>query len=140
MEDQHRIFLGIDPSMRYQAYGYGALDDKLNLIAIGDGPLREVLAFAAGQANAVIAVNGPQTTNQGLVDAEEEDQTLFPVPSSKRGDLRKVELSLLAEGVKVPRTPARENDCMVWMRRGFKLYRRLQNWVTCFTQQAKIEV
>jgi hypothetical protein len=126
MQDKPSIYLGIDPSRRYQPFVYAALDMERQIIAIGSGPLTEVLAYCAGLANACLAINSPRYPNQGLVDAEEEKQTLFPVPASKRGDLRKVELRLLEEGIRVTRTPASEKECPVWMQRGFKLYERLQ--------------
>lgn len=126
METKPLIYLGIDPSMRYQPYVYAALDVDLKIVAIGAGPLREILSYAAGLASAVAAINGPQRVNQGLVQAEEEKQTLFPVAASKRGDLRQVELDLIEEGIRVPRTSAAEKECPVWMRRGFKLYKRIQ--------------
>lgn len=125
MEGKPIIYLGIDPSMRYQPYVFVALDADLKIVAIGDGPLREVLSYAAGLASACVAINSPQFLNQGLVQADEEKQTLFPVTPSKRGDLRKIELTLIEEGIQMPRTAATEKDCPVWMRRGFKLYQRI---------------
>jgi hypothetical protein len=98
----------------------------MHIQAIGHGPLREVLAFLAGMGSACVAINGPQMVNQGLADADEDVHRLFSVPVSKRGDLRKVELLLLEEGIQVNRTPAVESECMVWVRRGFKLFRRIQ--------------
>jgi len=126
MEGTPLIYLGIDPSMRYHPYVYVALDADLKIVAIGSGPLREVLSYAAGLSNACVAVNAPQHLNQGLVQAEEEKQTLFPVPPSKRGDLRQVELTLIEEGIRMTRTPSTEKECMMWVRRGFKLYQRLK--------------
>jgi hypothetical protein len=126
VEETPLFFLGIDPSQRYQPYVYAALDQNMHIQAIGNGPLREVLAFLAGLGSAIVAINGPQMVNQGLVDADEDTHRLFPVPVSKRGDLRKVELLLLEEGIQVNRTPSLESECMVWVRRGFKLFRRIQ--------------
>lgn len=126
MEGKPVIYLGIDPSMRYQPYVYVALDAELKILAIGNGPLREVLSYAAGLSSACVAINAPQKLNQGLVQAEEEKQTLFPVSPSKRGDLRQVELTLIEEGIRMPRTPRLEKECMVWMRRGLKLYQHLK--------------
>ncbi|MDO9088422.1 MAG: DUF429 domain-containing protein [Anaerolineaceae bacterium] len=126
MEEKPLFYLGIDPSQRYQPYVYLALDEKLHVQAIGNGPLREVLAFLAGIGSACVAINGPQSLNMGLVDKDEDTQTLFPVPASKRGDLRKVEFMLLEEGVQITPTPADESESMVWMRRGFKLYQKIQ--------------
>ena len=126
MEEKPLFYLGIDPSQRYQPYVYLALDEKLQIQAIGNGPLREVLAYLAGLGSACVAINGPQMVNKSLVDEDEDTHTLFPVPASKRGDLRKVEFMLLQEGIQVTRTPSEESEAMVWMRSGFKLYQRIQ--------------
>ena len=126
MEEKPLFYVGIDPSQRYQPYVYVAMDKDLRIQAIGDGPLREILAYLAGLGSACVAINGPQTVNKGLVDEEEDHQALFPVPASKRGDLRKVEFLLLQEGINVHRTPAVQSECMVWVRRGFKLYQKIQ--------------
>lgn len=126
MEEKPLFYVGIDPSQRYQPYVYVALDSELRIQAIGDGPLREILAYLAGLGSACVAINGPQMVNQGLVDEDVDHQTLFPVAASKRGDLRKVEFLLLKEGINVHRTPAVLSECMVWVRRGFKLYQKIQ--------------
>ncbi len=125
MEDKPIFFLGIDPSQRYQPYVYVALDEKLRIQAIGDGPLREILAFLAGLGTACVAINGPQMVNQGLADQDEHSNRLFSVPVSNSRDLRQVEQFLLHEGVDIYRTPASESDCMVWVRRSFKLFKRI---------------
>lgn len=126
MEETPLFYVGIDPSQRYQPYVYIALDTELRIQAIGDGPLREILAYLAGLGSGCVAINAPQTVNKGLVDEEEDHQTLFPVPASKRGDLRKVEFHFLQEGINVHRTPSKLSECMVWVRRGFKLYQKIQ--------------
>jgi len=126
MEEKPLFYVGIDPSQRYQPYVYVAIDKDLRIQAIGDGPLREILAYLAGLGSACVAINGPQTVNKGLVDEDEDHHTLFPVPASKRGDLRKVEFLLLKEGINIQRTPAVQSECMMWIRRGFKLYQKIQ--------------
>ena len=118
-------FIGIDPTPRYDPFVYAALDDELHLMAIGKGRLADVIAYAAGQSAALIGINAPQKLNQGLVNQAEERQHLFPVPPNKRGNLRQAELTLLVQGVHVPRTPAQEKYCPVWMKNGFLLYQHL---------------
>lgn len=125
MEEKPLFYVGIDPSQRYQPYVYVAVDKDLRIQAIGDGPLREILAYLAGLGSACVAINGPQTVNKGLVDEEEDHHTLFPVAASKRGDMRKVEFLLLQEGINIQRSPAVQSECMMWVRRGFKLYQKI---------------
>jgi hypothetical protein len=126
MEREKITFLGIDPSQRYQPYVYVALDQDLKIQVIGSGPLREVLAFAAGLSFSIVAINGPQRTNDGLLAEEDNNKALFPVNISKEHNMRKIEAQLIVEGINMPRTPSLEKDCMVWCRRGFKLYKRIQ--------------
>lgn len=125
MDEKPLFFVGIDPSQRYQPYVFAVLNDELKIQVIGAGPLREVLAYLAGLGSACVAINGPQMLNQGLVNADEDLRALFPLPASKSGDLRKVELHLIQEGIQVVPTPATEAECMVWQRRGLKLYRKI---------------
>lgn len=127
METLPLVYLGIDPSQRYQPYVYAALDQSLKIIALGSGPLREVLAYSAGLSSAVIAINAPQGTNKGLLEEANRGQKLFPLDLLKEENMRLVEASLLQEGIRIVRTPALEDDCMMWVKRGFKLYNKLRN-------------
>ncbi len=125
MENEPLVYLGVDPSQRYKPYVYAALDASHRIVALGSGPLREILSYTAGLGSAIIAINGPQFTNQGLLAEANQGQKLFDLGSVKDENIRLVEASIAAEGVRVTRTPARENDCMMWIKRSLKLYGRL---------------
>ena len=124
--------LGIDPSQRYQPYVYVAIDAELRIQAIGNGPMREILAYMAGIGSACVGINGPQMVNQGLVDAEEDTHSLFPLPASKRGEVRQVELQLINEGVNIVPTPAVESDRITSYNVCYtKLLRCFGSWSGC---------
>jgi len=42
-------FMGIDPTAGVRPFTYAALDSDLQLMALGQGDMDEVLAFVAGQ-------------------------------------------------------------------------------------------
>ena len=57
MDREKYTFLGIDPSQRCQPYVNVGLDQNLKIQAIGSGPLREVLAFAARLSYSMVAMD-----------------------------------------------------------------------------------
>ena len=48
----HTTFIGIDPTAGVRPFTYTALNNKLELLALGQGNMDEVLAFVAGQRGA----------------------------------------------------------------------------------------
>jgi len=124
--DPPTLFLGIDPTSAREGMVYVALDAERRIFAIGGGKMSEVLAFAAGQSHALVAINGPGGPNLGLTENEEVQQRLFSAPEGgKWNNLRVAEVELLQRGLDVPPTPANRADCPVWMQRGFSLYQQL---------------
>ncbi|OJX38179.1 MAG: hypothetical protein BGO78_09145 [Chloroflexi bacterium 44-23] len=126
MKIEPLFYLGIDPSQRYKPYVYAALDASRRIVALGSGPLREILSYASGLASVIVSINGPQCTNQGLFAEANREQKLFPLETVKDEDMRLVEAEIAKEGVRITPTPARMEDCKMWVRRGFKLYAKLQ--------------
>jgi predicted nuclease with RNAse H fold len=61
------VYIGIDPTAGKKPMHYAAIDNQLRLVAFDKGDLEDVLAFVAGQENAVVAVDAPQSPNQGLM-------------------------------------------------------------------------
>jgi predicted RNase H-like nuclease len=87
----------------------------------------EVLAFAAGQRQAFVAVSAPQRPNQGLMAQEEMRRQLNPTPRPGRWlDLRLAEYQLRQHNISIPQTYAAEQSCPNWRKMGFSLFRRLE--------------
>lgn len=57
MVSERTVFLGIDPGSGREGMTYVALDAEKRVLAIGGGKIQDVLAFAAGQLDALAAVN-----------------------------------------------------------------------------------
>jgi predicted RNase H-like nuclease len=123
----HKTFIGIDLTTGKRPLTFVALDDLGDQVAIGRGSADQVLAFAAGQESAIVAVNGPRKPNQGLMAQEEFRQSLKPVPKPGRWDRwRVVEYQLRMHGLKARRTPADPSNAPGWIRRGYSLFKQLE--------------
>ena len=118
-------YIGIDLTGR-KAFTYAALNADLELLALADGDLEDILTFIGGQASAFVAVNAPAKPNQGRVRALLESKSLTTGKSALRGaDMRLAEYELRQRGIKVAATPAHPDRCPSWMRSGFALYEKL---------------
>jgi hypothetical protein len=124
----HTTFVGIDPTAGVRPFTYAALDGDLQLMALGQGDMDEVLAFVAGQRAALVAVCAPRRPNLGLMEQAEVRASLQPVPRPGRWtNFRMAEYQLRQRNITVPQTPARETDCPNWMRMGFSFFKRLEH-------------
>lgn len=120
-------FIGMDPTAGERPFVYAALDHELRLVALGQGSIDDVLAFAAGQEKALAAVCAPQKPNQGVMRRPEVREGLSSPPQPGRWmDSRLADYLLRQHNIRTPQVPSREGDCPNWMRMGFTLFRRLE--------------
>lgn len=125
-------FLGIDVSSSRQPFTFVALEGERRLLAIGEGELLEVLAFAAGQTLATAAISAPARPNQGRMKDNSIRKDLHPpLPPGRYTNLRQAEYELERLGIPAPHTPSREERCPPWMRKAFALYRNLETLGYC---------
>ena len=128
MSVQFASFIGVEVSPhKGHPFTFAAIDEELEIRALGHGNIKDTYAFLAGQSNALAAINSPMTTNKGLLKREEIRQRLSP--SSYLGrwvNLRLVEYELLQRGINVPRTPNTKNKSPRWMKLGFLLFEELK--------------
>ncbi len=118
------VYVGVDTASSHKAFTYAALDRDLNLVALADADMEEVVAFLGGQSSVTVAVNAPSRVNQGLVRKNLEKQSL--TPHQLRGvDIRVAEHELRQRGIAVSGTPGREASCPAWVQAGFALYGKL---------------
>ncbi len=119
------IFVGIDPTSGRNSFTYAALDHDLNLIALADGELEEIIAFLMGQVSATVAINAPAGVNRGLVRAKMEKE--MRKPHQIRGaELRMAEYYLRERGIAVSGTPASVALCAAWVQLGFEIYLKFE--------------
>lgn len=120
-------YLGIDPTAGHKPFAYAALDKQLHLTALGHANLDEVLAFLAGQSQAIAAVCAPRRPSLRLMNRPQVRDTLSPPPRPGRYlDYRVAEYMLRTHGISCYKTPTDEKACPNWMKMGFSLYQRLE--------------
>ncbi len=123
----HPTYIGVDPTAGEKPVVYAALDHELHLLALGQGTLDDVLAFAAGQRQAMLAVCAPQRPNTGIMTRPEVREKLQPAPHPGRWEnFRLADFLLRQHNIHIPQTPADEAACPNWMKNGFLLFRRLE--------------
>jgi predicted nuclease with RNAse H fold len=120
------VYVGIDPTAGTRPMNYAALDSDLRLVALDEGNLEGVLAFVQGLESGVVAIDAPQSPNQGLMLRPEIRRRFNLRPGGKTwGQWKVCEVELRRRNVRLYNTPSREKDAPRWMRTGFTLYRRL---------------
>ena len=120
-------FIGIDPTSGQKPFSYAALDSNRQLLALGQCSLEEILAFAAGQKQALVAVCAPRRPNQGLMERQEVRERLSPPPKPGRWmNFRLAEYQMRQHRISTYKTPTDEGDCPTWMQMGFNLYYRME--------------
>ncbi len=120
-------FIGIDPTAGEKPFVYAALDHELRLLALGQGKIDDILAFAAGQRQALVGVCAPRGPNHGLMTRSEVRQNLSPPPNPGRWEnFRMADYLLRQHNLSIPQTPADEAQAPNWMRSGFALFHRLE--------------
>jgi hypothetical protein len=119
------VFIGIDSLANPAPFSMACLDEERRLVALSQGPLAEMLAYAAGQAEAIVAIGAPPRPNQGLAARQDELPEMEGFPAGRQS-LRLAELQLRLKGYHVPLTPSDLAHCQGWVRRGFELHAQLQ--------------
>jgi hypothetical protein len=121
MPSSGSLYVGIDTTSGHKAFTYAALDHGMNVIALAEAELDEMVDFLAGQPAAVVAVNAPSHVNLGLVRKSLETHT--PGPHQLRGvDLRVAEYQLRERGIAVSATSSRQSQCPAWVQIGLEIY------------------
>jgi len=119
------IFVGIDTTSSRNAFSYAALDKELNVLALADGEINDVVLFLEKLNSATVAVNSPSGVNRGIV--HEKMKKDMVTPHQIRGaEMRFAEYQLRERGITVAGTPGSIDVCPAWMQLGFELYRKLE--------------
>ena len=119
------LYIGIDPTSSNNSFNYAALDKALNLVALKEGELDNVTAFAASGQNAIVAINAPADVNRGLVREKMKKEMLTP-HKIRAAEYRLAEYELRERGITVTGTPSNVGICPAWIQVGFSLYRKLE--------------
>jgi hypothetical protein len=118
-------YIGIDPTAGRGMLAYAVIDSTGHVLARTQDTLENVLAFLAGQSQAVIAINAAPHPSQGLLAQPEVRDRFTPPPSSAWARYRIVEYQLHLHSISLPRTPPSEAEASSSARLGFEFYRRI---------------
>jgi hypothetical protein len=123
---QH-TYIGVDLSPGKKNIQYAAIDDQLELLALAQGDLNQLLTFLHSQQQATLAIHGPARLNQSIMtDSQRREEYLIPLGKGRPGNMRVAEYTLRQHHLPTYRTPARMEDAPNWMLASFKLYNVLQ--------------
>lgn len=122
------VYVGIDPTAGRRPMHIAALDGDLRLVAMDSGDLESVLAFIGGIQAGVVAIDAPQSPNQGrMLDPEVRRRFDLRPGGRTWGEWKVCEYELRRRNVRLYNTPGKEKEAPQWMRTGFSLYRRLRS-------------
>ncbi|HEX9681029.1 MAG TPA: hypothetical protein VGA32_06215, partial [Anaerolineales bacterium] len=111
------VFIGIDPTAGDRPMHYAALDEDLRPVALGSGDVETVLAYVAGFESSVVAVDAPQSPNQGLMLKADVRRRYDLRPGGRTwGQWKVCEYELRRRNIRLYNTPAREADAPRWVR------------------------
>jgi len=120
------LYVGIDPTAGKRPMHWAALDGDLRLVAMDSGDAESALAFIGGVQAGVVAVDAPQSPNQGLMLRAEVRRRFNLRPGSRTwGQWKVCEYELRRRNIRLYNTPGKEKDAPAWMRQGFSLFKRL---------------
>jgi hypothetical protein len=120
------IFVGINPASGRRPVRYAALDRDLQVVALDQGDLEQVLAFVGGAETSVVAVNAPQSLGKGLLQkAEVRLQYNLPAGGRRWRDWRVCEFELRRRNIHLHNSPSRKKTAPAWLQASFRIYRRL---------------
>jgi len=121
------VYVGIDPTAGRKPMHYAAIDNQMRLVALDHGSMEDVLAFVAGQEKAVVAVDAPQSPNQGLMRRSDIRRSFNLDPEGRTwGQWKVCEYELRRRNIRLYNTPDNEEDARGWVRIGFEIFRRLE--------------
>jgi hypothetical protein len=118
---EHTAFIGVDLLADRRHFTLAALDADLQVLVLAPSRMEEVLAFAAGQAAAVIGVNAPARPKTKAARKQREGR----VEGEGYYQPRLAEFEMRQQGMPVRTQRASEGKSPLWMRKGFYLYERM---------------
>jgi len=125
MDLRDSLFIGIDPTSSHKEFTYAAVDHELSLVELADADMDDLAAYLGGLESAVVAVNAPQSVNNGSLKRKLGQRNLTPAQLLRGTDIRVAEYDLRAHGIAVAGVPGRAEKGPSWMRTGFRLYAKL---------------
>jgi len=121
------VFIGLDPTAGKRPIHYAVLDRDLKIVAQNASKFDEVIDVITGYPSAVVAIDAPQSPNQGLMADPARRQQLGLAPNGKGWANCKVcEYQMRQHGIGLYLTPGDAASAPSWMQMGFRLCESLR--------------
>ncbi len=121
------VFLGINPSSGVKPFHFAALNGDLRIVALYQGDMEGVLAFAAGLQRGAVAVDSPAALSRASMGRPELRARFGLPPDSRTWSKWKLgEYELRRRNIRLYRTPTEAKLAPPWMRQGLQLHARLR--------------
>ena len=115
-------YIGIDPTAGLRAMTYAVLDERLRVVALGEGGLDEVLDVALSYPHAMCGVDAPLGRNRGLLTDLAYREHVGLDDGDTYRTYRVCEYELRRRGIYVYNTPEEEDSLASWMVESRRLY------------------
>lgn len=120
------VFIGIDPTAGERLIDYALLDERLN-VTLGQGRVDSVVDLVTGCPAAVVAIDAPQSPNNGLMADPAYRESLGLDPRRRNWANCKVcEYQMRRRGIGLYLTPRAADDAPRWMQMGFRMFEMLR--------------
>jgi predicted RNase H-like nuclease len=122
-----KVFIGIDTTAGRRPFTYAVLDHKLAVQECGEGHFDQIVDLVTAQPAALVAVDAPQSPNQGLM-ARPENRRQYGLPADSKGwrNCKVCEYEMRRHGIGLYLTPGDPERAPSWMQMGFRLYAALR--------------
>jgi hypothetical protein len=128
---QRFSYIGIEPLANANAFAFVSLDEQLNLLAIGEGGLKDVFSYLIGQEALLVGVHAP-----GFLGKPVGQFPLSPdISAPPAKSCRLCELQAWQESIPVEFTPAKASVFSAASRHGYQLLQMLQRYGFAFYNQ-----
>ncbi len=121
------VYIGVDPAAGRRPIAYAALEADLQPVALDAGDLEEVVAFIAGQAAAVVAIDAPHSTARGLLAQPEIRRRYNLRPGGRTwAAWRLCDFEMRRRGLPVSGGGSMSRLAPGWVEQGRRLFERLR--------------
>jgi hypothetical protein len=111
--EKSEVFIGVTVSSSIPGFAFAALNDEKELLAVGQGNMKDVVAYLAGLSQGCIAISAPQKPAM-----RKQTQT----KKTTKKYLRSVDEIFQQHGIEVEPFGSTSQTCPAWVRHGFTFY------------------
>jgi hypothetical protein len=129
---QQFTYVGIEPLANSNAFAFASLDESLTLLAIGEGSIKDVFAYLAGQEAVLVGIHAPEFLGKSPALHNHAQFSMLPPVKA----YRLCEYQLWGNNIPVDFTTAKVTNLSAPSRHGYQLLQILQKYDFRFAHQS----